>query len=336
VKFPPKISIIVPCRNEARHIEAGVRSMLAQEIPEGGMEILVADGMSDDGTREVLQRLAAHHSSLQVLDNPRKITSSGLNVAIRAAKGDIIIRMDAHTEYAPDYVMRCRETLEKTGADNVGGPARTKPKGFIQRAICAAYHTLCVVGGARFHSVDYEGELDTVTYGCWARSSFDRFGLFDESLVRNEDDEHNLRIIKGGGRVWQSPAIMSWYIPRGSLKSLFVQYFQYGYWRVRVIQKHRSIVSIRHLVPGALVLVLLLLLLIAPVRHTAPVALYIAFSLYGLYLLAASVLAARGSGWSLIFPLPLVVATFQISYGLGFLLGIFDLVFRNQMGAGCK
>ncbi len=329
----PKISVILPCRNEAGHIEVCLRSLLAQEQPAGGMEILVVDGMSDDGTREILQRMAAQNSNLQIIDNPEKITPCGLNAAIRAAKGDIIVRMDAHTEYAPDYVMRCVETLEKTGADNVGGPARTKPVTFMQRAIGAAYHTGCVVGGARFHNVDYQGEVDTVTYGCWPKSSFERFGLFDESLVRNEDDEHNLRIIRGGGRIWQSPAIKSWYSPRDSLKLLFKQYFQYGYWRARVIQKHILPAAVRHLVPGAFVFILLILflLLLASVHKTALVALCIVVSVYALFILTASVLAARRAGWSLIFPLPFVVATYHISYGMGFLLGMFDFfVFRRS------
>lgn len=312
------------------HINGCVRSLLAQQVPEGGLEIIIADGMSDDGTREILDRLAAENDCLRIIDNPGRVASTGLNAAIRAAGGDIIVRMDAHTEYAPDYVVRCLETLERTGADNVGGPARTRSRGFMQRAICAAYHTSCVIGGAKFHNVDYEGELDTVTYGCWAKSSFDRFGLFDESLVRNEDDEHNLRIIKAGGRIWQSPAIMSWYAPRCSLKSLFVQYFRYGYWRVRVIRKHRSISSFRHLAPGAFVFLLFFLLALTPVSRGAMSVLQAALALYGIYLLAASGAAARRFGWVLLAPLPIVIATFQLSYGLGFFLGVLDLVRRKR------
>src|SRR4029453_11974231 len=129
--------------------------------------------------------------------------------------------------------------LRETDADNVGGPAHTKGIGYLQSAICAAYHSPFAVGGARFHQVDYEGDVDTVTYGCWPRKVFDQIGFFDEEFIRNQDDEFNLRLTRMGGKLWQSPRIKSWYRPRNSLRSLFRQYMQYGYWKVRVIQKHK-------------------------------------------------------------------------------------------------
>ncbi|MFA4943140.1 MAG: glycosyltransferase family 2 protein [Lentisphaeria bacterium] len=328
----PKISVILPCRNEVQHIEECVRSLLAQEPPAGGMEFIIADGMSNDGTREILRRMAAESPALQVIDNPGKITPSGLNAAIRAAKGEIIVRMDAHTEYAPDYVVRCVETLEKTGADNVGGPALTNPQTYMQRVIAAAYHCPWVVGGSRFHDAGYEGVVDTVTYGCWRRSGFDRFGYFDEELVRNQDDEHNLRITRGGGKVWQSPAIQSWYAPRSSLGSLFRQYFQYGYWKVRVIQKHKIPASPRHLIPGAFVLALALLAPAALFWVPARLLLGAQLSAYAAFLLLVSADIARRNGWRLFPPLPAVVAAYQLSYGLGFLLGIFDFVIFRSRG----
>lgn len=210
--------------------------------------------------------LRSHPSSLsrlRLISNPGRITPTGLNAAIRGAQGDIIIRMDAHTEYAADYVRQCVEVLETTGADNVGGPAQTKAETYMEKVVAAAYHSPFSVGGARFHNVNYEGWVDTVTYGCWRRETFERFGYFDEELVRNQDDEHNLRILRGGGKIYQSPKIQSWYRPRGSLTALFKQYMQYGYWKVRVIQKHKLPASWRHLVPGAFVLSLGLLFLLA-------------------------------------------------------------------------
>jgi hypothetical protein len=183
-----------------------------------------------------------------------------LNAAIRAARGEIIIRMDAHTEYAPDYIRRCVETLRQTGADNVGGPWVAKGEGCISRAVAEAFQSPFSVGGARSHVLEHEGLVDSVYLGCWRRETFERFGYFDEELVRNQDDEHNLRIVRDGGKVWQNPEIKSWYRPRGSLSALFRQYMQYGYWKVHVIQKHKLPASWRHLVPGAFVLTLLLLL----------------------------------------------------------------------------
>src|SRR3990172_3535326 len=250
----PAVSIIVPCRNERDQIEACLRSILGQDPPPGGFEIIVADGMSDDGSRDILRRLADEEPRLHIVDNPGRIVSAGLNAAVQAAQGKIIVRMDAHTEYSTDYVRECVAILKETGADNVGGAARTKATSYVQSAICAAYHSPFSVGGARFHNVEYEGYLDTVTYGCWPRRVFDRIGLFDEELVRNQDDEFNLRLTRAGGKIWQSPRIKSWYSPRGSLRALFQQYMQYGYWKVRVIQKHRLPASMRHVVPGGFLL----------------------------------------------------------------------------------
>ncbi len=247
---PIDITIVSPCRNEVRRVAAFVRSLAAQELDGYSWEAIIADGASDDGTREELSR-CAHGTPVRVIDNPQRIVSTGLNQAVREARGRFIVRMDLHTEYAPDYVARCIETLQQTGARNVGGPARTTPRGTLGAAIAAAYHSSFGCGGARFHDPEYRGWVDTVTYGCWEKPYLEAIGLFDESLVRNQDDELNLRIVRSGGRIWQDPAIRSWYQPRNSLRALFLQYFQYGYWKVAVIRKHRIPASWRHLVPGA-------------------------------------------------------------------------------------
>ena len=359
----PLVTVIIPCRNEAAHIEACLSSVLAQEKPQGGFEIIVADGMSEDGTREILARLQEQvggQSSvvggpvIRVIDNPGRIVSTGLNMAIGAAHGEIVIRMDAHTEYARDYVRRCVELIQSTGADNVGGPAGTRPTTYLEHAVAAAYHSPFSAGGARFHDVDHEGQVDTVPYGCWRRVSFDRFGHFDEELVRNQDDEHNLRIVRGGGKIWQSPKIKSWYHPRGSLAALFQQYMQYGYWKVRVIQKHKLPASPRHLVPGAFLLTLFVLLvtsglgllasghgpLPSGLRPLASVLWPLAFwlltaltALYALCVLGASVLTSVRTEWKLLPVLPLVFACYHFGYGWGFLRGISDfMVLRRSAG----
>ena len=233
------VSVIVPVRREMPVIERFLASLAAQDVPgveeDVEWEVIVADGMSDDGTRDVLAKWARAWPRLTVMDNPRGYVSCGLNTAVRAARGDIVIRMDAHSEYAPDYVRQCLAVLAETGADNVGGPARTRATGWLARAVAAAWHSRFGSGGAKFHDTAYEGLVDTVPYGCWRRATLERAGLFDESLIRNQDDELNLRIVRGGGRVWQSPRIRSWYWPRASLRTLFAQYFQYGFWKVRVM-----------------------------------------------------------------------------------------------------
>lgn len=323
----PIVSIIVPCRNEQDHIHASLRSILTQELVPGEFEIIVADGMSDDGTQEILQQLAAEHPHLRVIANPGRIVSTGLNAAIAAARGRVIVRMDAHTEYAADYVRQCLTVLRDTGADNVGGPVRTKSRGSWQSAICAAYHSPFAVGGARFHQVAYEGYVDTVPYGCWPRKVFDQIGLFDEELIRNQDDELNLRLTRMGGKIWQAPCIQSWYSPRRSLRSLFRQYLQYGYWKVRVIQKHRRPASVRHLVPGSFVLCLIVLPLVALWWPPAVWAWLGLVGIYGLCTMAVSLLIAARQDWRLLPLLPWVFACYHVSYGAGFLCGVWDFVF---------
>ena len=224
---PAFVSVVIPCRNEKGHIESCVRTMLSQAPPEGGFEVIVADGMSDDGTRELLSQLARAHPALRVLDNTGGIVSTGLNAAIRAAQGQIIVRADVHTAYAPDYLRECVAVLKESGADNVGGPWSAVGDGYVGRGIAAVFHSPFGSGGARAHNPQYEGEVDTVYLGCWWRSLFDRIGGFDEELVRNQDDELNLRLKRAGGTVWQSTRIRSWYRPRNSLRRLFQQYIQY-------------------------------------------------------------------------------------------------------------
>lgn len=320
----PHISVVVPCRNERDHIEACLRSILDQIEPADGMEVLVVDGMSDDGTREILRSIAVADTRVRLIDNPRRITPVALNLGINNARGHIIVRMDAHTQYAQDYVLKCVETLQQTGADNVGGPARTNAVGYVQRAIAAAHHSRFSSGGAAFHRVNYEGAVDTVFYGCWHKDKLVQIGLFDEELIRNQDDELNYRITKNGGRLWQSPQIRCWYSPRNSLAGLFKQYLQYGYWKVRVIQKHRRPASLRHLVPVVFVLGLALGWL--PGLLYPPLGLlYAGLTIaYGTLCVAFSLGIAATAGWSLFPILPVVFFVYHLSYGFGFAAGLIN------------
>src|SRR5215831_85201 len=281
--FKPAVSIVVPCRNEADHIEAALRSILAQETSPGGFEVIVADGMSDDGTPSILSKLAKEDSRLRTVDNPGGIVSTGLNAAIRLAQGRTIIRMDAHTSYAPDYIRQCAELLAETAADNVGGPWVAQGKGRVGKAISAAFQSSFATGGGRAHDPNYSGPVDTVYLGCWPREVFDRIGMFDEELVRNQDDEFNLRLARSGGKIWQSTRIKSWYHPRETLRQLFSQYVQYGYWKARVMQKHKLPASVRHLIPASFILTLALLPLLALFW---PAALWAWLAFLGLYIAA--------------------------------------------------
>lgn len=336
-----KVTVVVPCRNEAQHIERLLTCLLDQQT-EHDLEIIFADGQSDDGTREILASRSTQDPRIRVIENAARIVSTGLNQAIRAASGDIILRMDAHTEYARDYIQRCLETLMATSAWNVGGPARTRSASVIGRAIEAAYHSPFSTGGARFHDVSYEGFVDTVTYGCWRKSTLEKIGMFDESLVRNQDDELNLRILRAGGSIWQSPRIVSWYYPRATIGSLFRQYFQYGYWKVAVIRKHHMPASWRHVVPALFVLDIVLLLVAGIVALVlgSGLSAWVAVSatasplcVYACVLLIASALAFGSAGASSALLLPLVFFVYHLSYGLGFLAGVARICGRDLAGS---
>jgi succinoglycan biosynthesis protein ExoA len=327
---PPVVSVILPCRNESGYIEDCLNSILQQEIPDGDFEVLVADGVSNDGTREFLERFSAENPKVRLLNNPGRIVSTGLNAALREARGEVIVRMDAHTVYAPDYIKQCLATLRETGADNVGGPMCTTATTYKERAIRAVFHSPFAVGGARSHNPHYEGYVDTVIYGCWRKSVFDRVGNFDEDFVRNQDDEHNLRISRNGGKIYQSPRIRSWYHVRDSFRAVFRQYMQYGYWKVLVIRNHRLPASIRHVVPAAFVGTLGLLLITGLFWRPA---LGGAIGLAGVYLfsvLLASLLTAARTEWKLLPALPLAFCCFQLGYGYGFLRGLLDFVVMQK------
>jgi succinoglycan biosynthesis protein ExoA len=327
----PAVSVILPCRNERDSIETCLRSIRAQEPPSGGFEVIVSDGMSDDGTREILKRFDAQDSSVRVIDNPGRIVSTGLNEAIKVAKGHIIIRMDAHTEYASDYLRQCVTVLDETGADNVGGPWIAKGYGSIGEAIAAAFQSRFCMGGARGHNQNYEGLVDTVYLGCWRREIFDRIGSFDENLVRNQDDEFNLRLTRAGGKIWQSPRIRSRYNPRGSLRALFRQYMQYGYWKIPVIQKHKIPAAPRHVIPGVFVLSLVMLPLMSFLWAAAGWLWLAIVGVYSICNVAAAAVTAARRGYRLLPILPLVFAVYHIAYGYGFLWGSWDfVVLRRQ------
>lgn len=324
------VTVILPCRNEAATIEACIRSILAQEPLTGELELIVADGQSTDGTRAILDQIACTDGRVRVIENVGAIVSTGLNSAIAQARGRIIIRMDAHSVYAPDYVRQCHAVLQETKADNVGGPALTRSHGYVQQVIAAAYHSPFAVGGARFHDPNYEGYVDTVPYGCWPREVFTRIGAFDEELVRNQDDEFNLRLTRSGGKIWQSRRIKSWYHTRTSLLDLFRQYQQYGYWKVRVIQKHRLPASFRHIVPAAFLLTLIGLPILSLWWVPAIWGFLGAVALYGAANMGASLVTAGRTRWKLVLLLPLVFATYHVSYGLGFLQGLWDFLLLRR------
>ena len=328
---PVLVSIVVPCRNERAHLEPFLSSVFAQRLPaDTAFEVLVADGDSDDGTREHLETFTRDEPRLKVIGNPQRIVSTGLNRAIAAAAGDVIVRMDVHTDYAPDYVAQCVHALRETGATCVGGAWQPVGRRGRQGAIARAFQSRFGSGGAASRRADYDGEVDTVYLGAWRREDLLRLGGFDETLVRNQDDELNLRIVRSGGRVWQSAAIRSRYTPRDSFAALFRQFYQYGYWKVPVIRKHRLPASPRHLVPFAFVAVLIVLALAGLAWTPAWAVLGGVVALYAAAALANAVVIsprqAPGIAWAF--------ACMHLGYGLGFGRALLDaFVLRRDPGA---
>ncbi|MCP5285827.1 MAG: glycosyltransferase family 2 protein [Burkholderiaceae bacterium] len=335
--MPNTVSVIVPCRNEAAHIAAFAASVLAQRLPAGlALEVVVADGRSDDGTRERLHALAAADVRLRWIDNPARTTPVALNRAIAVAQGEWIVRMDVHTTYADDYVAQCVAALQATGATCVGGPWRAvADEGHaVAAAIAAAFGSRFGAGGAASRRLDHSGEVDTVYLGAWRRDDLLRLGAFDEAFVRNQDDELALRIVRSGGRIWQSAAIRSCYVPRASFGALFRQFWQYGYWKVAVIRKHRLPASPRHLVPFAFVATAVLLALAAPWSVLAAGALATLLGVYAAAALAAA--AGVAPPWRHPLRWAAVAVAFgcmHTGYGLGFARGLLDHGLRRRAGA---
>jgi len=332
----PFISVVVPCRNERDAIGRFLDSVLRQAAGAWDYEILIADGMSDDGTREILAARAQTDARIHLIDNPGRIVSTGLNAAIRAARGEIVVRMDTHTEYAPSYIQECVEVLLETGAENAGGPPRVAPRNFKTALFAAAHHSRFAVGGAKSHATGYAGFVDSVFYGCWRKATLEKLGLFDENLVRNQDDELNFRLIQSGGKIWQDPRIVCFYEPRMTLRALFRQQFQFGFWKTAVICKHGRCAAWRHLVPGTFVLANVLAAAAAlcglalGARQLATVAFGAWASILGLYAaacLAAACVDSRPD--RRMFPfLPPFYATYHTAYGTGFLTGALYWLFR--------
>jgi succinoglycan biosynthesis protein ExoA len=315
----PFVSVIIPMRNEQAWIDRCLGSVLAQDWPWDRMEVLVADGLSTDDSPRMLAELAARDPRVRVIANPGLIVPTGLNLAITAARGDIVMRIDAHTMIERDYLRRGVELLERTGACNVGGPMVCRGGGPIADAIASAMSSRFGIGAA-FHFATGEQECDTVYMGMWPRRVFEEIGLFDEEFVRNQDDELSYRIRKAGGRIVVSPTMRSLYQNRESWKALAKQFYQYGVWKVRVLQKHPKQMSLRHFVPPAFQAGVVLLLLVGVLWHPAFWTAIAAVALYAGFLAAVAAretagLAARARLW-------LALVLIHQSWAFGFLVGL--------------
>ena len=319
VAADPTVSVVMPVRDEATFISRSLGAVLDQEGVEP-VEIVVVDGHSRDGTPGEIARIAAGRGrSVVVVDNPAGIVPVSMNLGLARCTGDVVVRVDGHCVIAPDYLRRCLDALARTGAECVGGPMATVGTTAAARAIAAAQSSRLGVGGVAFRTSGQASFVDTLAFGAYRREVFDRIGGFDEDLVRNQDDELNLRLTRAGGRIWMDPTIRSTYWSRGTLAGLWRQYHGYGFYKVRVMRKHRTVPSPRHLVPAAFVAAAAGSVALSALRRSPWPAAAVLLP-YGTGVVASSVSAADSTDTA-----PATVAaatvTMHTAYGLGWWAG---------------
>jgi glycosyltransferase involved in cell wall biosynthesis len=333
----PSVSIIVPCFNEERTIGMLLKAIYDQTYPVEDMEVVIADGFSTDNTRRVVESFASEQPSLSVslVDNPERIIPAALNAALARASGEYIIRLDAHSIPEPNYVALCIETLEETGAANVGGAWEIKPSGksWIARSIAAAASHQLGAGDARYRYKGDAGEVDTVPFGAFQRSWVDKVGEFNQSLLSNEDYEYNYRLRKAGGKIWFDPKIQSVYFARSSLRELMLQYLRYGYWKAMMLASNPASLRWRQALPAGFVFLLLALSILALVLPGTRV---ILASYVGVYLSTTigfglvEAMQKRDPGLSIGFPIALW--TMHLAWGSAFIGGIIAWSLRRLRG----
>ncbi|MFZ0731075.1 MAG: glycosyltransferase family 2 protein [Candidatus Sulfotelmatobacter sp.] len=319
----PNVSVVIPIRNEANYILTCLRSFLAQTYPSNRFEVIVVDGRSSDGSRSTVEDLCKEHKNVQCLDNPAGTAPCGMNVGIRSARGEIIVRADGHNFYPPDYIENCVKYLEETGADNVGGPWLTVPanNSFGARMVAAILTSPFGVGDSKFRISSLEGYVETVPFGAFRRELFDRIGMYNEKLVRNQDNELNARIREAGGKIYQTPALRTEYHPVAGFRKFLKVTFKTSQWHLFSISENGGAMSARHFAPALFVIAIASLACRSAFAHRA---LWLLGGLLGLYLCAGILTAlvrSRKYGWAIVAAFPLACLMFHISYGLGTLAG---------------
>lgn len=328
------ISVICPIYNEESRIEACIQSIITQDFPLEEMEVLFVDGMSTDRTREIVGRYSQQYPFIRLLDNPLHIAPVALNNGIRAAKGDVIIRLDAHSRYPENYFSVLVNKLRDSEADNVGGicntlPAKDTP---VCRAIAHAMSSPFGMGNSHFRiGTNHEMWVDTVPFGCFRRNIFDKIGYFDEELVRNQDDEFNGRIIRNGGKILLMPQVVIDYFARDSIRKTAKMFYQYGLFKPLVNKKLHKPTTIRQFFPPlffAGVVAGGLLSIFFPIIRWLYLAVLILYIIAGLFFGLMN-----SCRWPDILWMPIVFATIHLSYGCGYWVGITKLLFHKKITA---
>jgi succinoglycan biosynthesis protein ExoA len=323
------VSVIMPVRDEERYLEEAVRHVLAQDYP-GDIEVVLAVGPSRDATMEIAQRLAAGDSRVTVVANPSGLIPAANNAAIKACRFPIVARVDGHALIPPGYLKLAVRTLRETGADDVGGIMAAQGRTPFERAVAWAMTSPAGVGSSRFHTGGKAGPADTVYLGVYRREALERVGGYDEAYERAEDWEMNHRIRQAGGLIWFEPQLRVTYRPRGSVRALAVQYFNYGRWRRAVCREHEGTVNLRYLAPPAAVVAMTAGLAAGLAGLASGLAgprptlawLTLGFAVPAAYMagvLAVTALAARDLPGHVLARLPAALATMHVAWGLGFL-----------------
>lgn len=328
----PGVSYVMPVLNEVTHVRAAVNSLLAQDYA-GPFEVAIAVGPSIDGTTELVEQLSAQDARIRVITNEIGSTPAGLNIAIRASQYPVVIRVDAHSQLPTDYARIAVETLQRTGAVNVGGIMDAQGDTPFQRAVARAYRTRVGLGGSSFHVGGEEGPVETVYLGCFDREAILSVGLFDEGIKRGQDWELNRRLLKAGGVIWFTPRLKVSYRPRPSVSRLARQMFSTGLWRGELARRFPESNGIRYFIPPLMVIGVVLGLLagiggiVQASIGAAPWLLLglVVPTIYALFVLLASATVTRPDGvrsslWFLV-----VLPCIHFCWGIGFVLGYFKL-----------
>ncbi len=325
--MPPIVSIIIPCLNEEKTIRILLDAIFGQTYPVAEMEVIIADGFSEDNTRSEISAFKEEYPELdvKVIDNPERNIPAGLNLAINAARGEIIVRLDAHSAPNADYVERCVNALNAGLGDNVGGVWNIRPsaEGWVAASIAAAAAHPLGVGDALYRHATQAQIVDTVPFGGIHRELIDRIGFFDESLLANEDYEFNARIRQAGGKIWLDPAIQSIYFARPTFKRLAQQYFNYGFWKWKMLRRYPETLRWRQALPPVFVLSLVLFLLLGVFFPLVFFFLGLELFLYFLILFTAA-LKKRMLG------LPMAIIIMHISWGSGLLWSALTSIFKAK------
>jgi len=314
------ITVLCPTYNEAEYIEKVLKFFINAKPAD--KELLIIDGGSNDGTKEIVNDWTNKYSNIRLLENKNKYVPFALNIGIKKSNGDLIIRLDAHAEYAEDYFEQIIKTFNDTGADIVGGPMNAVGKTNFQIAVAHVTSTVFGVGDSKIHKGKYKGESDHVYLGAWRRKLFDEIGYFDERLKRNQDDEFHYRARSLGKRIYLNPEIKSYYYPRSSLSKLIKQYFQYGLYKPVVLRKIKSEIKLRHLIPSLFsIYILSLPLAFLSKFYLLPLFAYFFIDIY------FSIRAKRNI--RIVINSLLIYPVLHLSYGFGFLSGLFKAGVRN-------